>query len=107
MIDAQEALAAGLVRSLHGPEELLSAAHAIAREISDHAAPVSVAMTRRLLARMVEATDPMDAHLAESRGLAERSRSADAREGVAAFLEKRTPQFPQTVGDGYVDMFTD
>ena len=107
MIDAQEALAAGLVRSLHGPEELLPAAHALAREISDNAAPVSAAMTRQLLARMMEATDPMDAHLAESRGLAERSRSEDAREGVASFLEKRPAQFPQRVADGYVDMFGD
>jgi enoyl-CoA hydratase/carnithine racemase len=42
---------------------------------------------------MMHATDPMDAHMAESRGLADRSRSADAREGVAAFLEKRAPDF--------------
>jgi enoyl-CoA hydratase/carnithine racemase len=62
-------------------------------------------MTRQLLARMLGATDPMDAHLAESRGLAERSRSADAREGVTAFLEKRTAQFPQRVNADYVDMF--
>jgi len=107
MIEAQEALQAGLVRSLHGPEELLPAAHAIAREISDNAAPVSAAMTRQLLAHMLHATDPMDAHLAESRGLADRSRSADAREGVAAFLEKRAAAFPQQVGDGYLDLFGD
>jgi enoyl-CoA hydratase/carnithine racemase len=106
-IDAQEALDAGLVRSLHGPEELLPAAYALARDISDNAAPVSATMTRQLLARMTEATDPMDAHLAESRGLAERSRSEDAREGVASFLEKRPARFPQRVGDGYVDMFGD
>jgi enoyl-CoA hydratase/carnithine racemase len=105
MIDAQEAYDTGLVRALHGPEELLPAAYAIARDISDNAAPVSVAMTRQLIARMMEATDPMDAHLAESRGLAERSRSDDAREGVASFLEKRPAKFPQRVGDGYVDMF--
>jgi enoyl-CoA hydratase/carnithine racemase len=107
MIDAHEALGAGLVRSLHAPEELLPAAYAIAKEISDNTAPVSAAMTRQLLAHMLRATDPMDAHLAESRGLAERSRSDDAREGVAAFLEKRAPAFPQQVGDGYLDLFED
>jgi enoyl-CoA hydratase/carnithine racemase len=107
MIDASEALAAGLVRSLHGPEELLPAAHSLAREIADHAAPVSAAMTRQLLAHMLRATDPLDAHDAESRGLAERSRSADAREGVAAFLEKRPAEFPQGLSDGYLDLFGD
>jgi enoyl-CoA hydratase/carnithine racemase len=107
LIDAPEALAAGLVRSLHGPEELLPAADALAREIADNAAPVSAAMTRQLLAHMLHATDPLDAHDAESRGLAERSRSADAREGVAAFLEKRPAVFPQQVGEGYVDLFGD
>jgi enoyl-CoA hydratase/carnithine racemase len=107
LIDAQEALRAGLVRSLHGSQELLPAAYAIAREISDNAAPVSAAMTRQLLAHMLHAIDPMDAHLAESRGLAERSRSADAREGVAAFLEKRAASFPQRLGDGYLDLFED
>jgi enoyl-CoA hydratase/carnithine racemase len=105
IVDAAEAHGAGLVQAVHAPAELLPAAYALAREISDNAAPVSAAMTRRLLARMLGATDPMDAHLAESRGLAERSRSADAREGVTAFLEKRTAQFPQRVNADYVDMF--
>jgi enoyl-CoA hydratase/carnithine racemase len=107
MIDAQEAHSAGLVRSLHGPEELLPAATALAREIAGNAAPVSAAMTRQLLAHMLHATDPLDAHLAESRGLADRSRSADAGEGVAAFLEKRAADFPQRVGDDYLDLFGD
>jgi enoyl-CoA hydratase/carnithine racemase len=105
MIDAHEAHAAGLVRSLHGPEELLPAAYALAREIADNAAPVSAAMTRQLLAHMLHATDPLDAHDAESRGLAERSKSADAREGVASFLEKRAADFPQRVTDGYLDLY--
>ena len=107
IVDAAEALSAGLVQSVHAPAELLPAAYALAREIADNAAPVSAAMTRRLLHRMLGATDPMDAHLAESRGLAARSRSADAREGVAAFLEKRPAQFPLRVGADYVDMWDD
>jgi enoyl-CoA hydratase/carnithine racemase len=107
IVDATEAHAAGLVQAVHAPDELLPAAYALAREISDNAAPVSAAMTRQLLARMLGATDPMDAHLAESRGLAVRSRSEDAREGVAAFLEKRPAQFAQRVSADYVDMFGD
>jgi enoyl-CoA hydratase/carnithine racemase len=105
MVDAQEALATRLVRSVHDPADLLPAAYALAREISDNAAPVSTAMTRQLLWRMLGAPGPEVAHLAESRGLAQRSRSDDAREGVAAFLEKRAPEFPGRVGDAYVDVF--
>ena len=107
IVDAGEALAAGLVQAVHAPGELLPAAYALAREIADNASPVSVAMTRRLLGRMLGATDPTDAHLAESRGLTERSRSADAREGVAAFLEKRPARFPQRVSADYVAMWAD
>jgi enoyl-CoA hydratase/carnithine racemase len=107
LVDAPTALAAGLVRSLHAPDELLSAAHALAREISDNAAPVSAAMTRQLLHRMLAAESPEVAHRAESVGLATRSRSADAREGVAAFLEKRPPVFPGRVSTDFVDMFED
>jgi enoyl-CoA hydratase/carnithine racemase len=107
LIDAQEALAAGLVRSLHAPDELLPAAYALAREISENGAPVSVAMTRQLLWRMLGTSDPMVAHRAESRGLASRSRSDDAREGVGAFMEKRAAEFPGQVSREYVEMFGD
>jgi enoyl-CoA hydratase/carnithine racemase len=98
MIEIAEARAAGLVRSVHEPDELLPAAYAIAAEIRDNTSPVSVALTRRLLWDMSSA-DPMTAHLTESRVLAERSRSLDAREGVASFLEKRIPHFPMQVND--------
>jgi enoyl-CoA hydratase/carnithine racemase len=107
IVDASEAHAAGLVQAVHAPAELLPAAYSLAREIADNAAPVSAAMTRRLLGRMLGATDPMDAHLAESRGLAKRSRSADAREGVTSFLEKRPARFPQRVSADFVEMWDD
>jgi enoyl-CoA hydratase/carnithine racemase len=107
IVDARTALTAGLVRSLHAADELLPAAYELAHEISENAAPVSAAMTRQLLWRMLHATDPMHAHLAESRGLASRSRSDDAREGVASFLEKRAPVFPGRVSVDFVDIFDD
>jgi hypothetical protein len=64
-------------------------------------------MTRQLLWRMLATDDPMVAHRAESRGLFVRSRSDDAREGVASFIEKRPPNFTDTIGESYVEMFDD
>ena len=93
IISAQEALQGRLVRSVHAPDELLPAAHALAREIADHTSAVSVALTRQLLWRMLGESHPMDAHRLDSRGILALGRSADAREGVAAFLEKRAARF--------------
>ncbi|MCB0984398.1 MAG: enoyl-CoA hydratase/isomerase family protein, partial [Ilumatobacter sp.] len=102
---AAEALAGGLVRSVHAPEDLLPAAQAIAAEIAENTAPVSVALTRQMLWRMLGASHPMEAHRADSRGILERGRSADAKEGVVSFLEKRPPAFPVKVSDGLPDIF--
>jgi len=94
---AEEARAGGLVRSVHAPDDLQPAAQAIAREIADNAAPVSVAMTRQMLWRMAGESHPMRAHQIDSRAIAARSSSADAAEGVASFFEKRPASFPDTV----------
>ena len=97
VFDAAEAHRERLVRSLHAPEDLLPAARALAREIADNTAPVSVAMTRQMLWRMASAADPMMAHRIDSRAIQSRGQSADVREGVAAFLDKRAPVFPNKV----------
>lgn len=99
LISAEEARERGLVRSVHEPDELMDAAWAIAREIADSASPVSVAVSRRLLWRMLDAPHPMAAHEIESREIGQRAASGDAREGVRSFLEKRPPQFPDRVSD--------
>ena len=78
---ADEALAGGLVRSVHPPDELLPAAYALAGEIADHTAPVSVALSRQMLWRMLGADHPMAAHRADSRGILDRGRSADVAGG--------------------------
>lgn len=102
---AQEALDGGLVRSIHAPDDLLPAARAIAREIADNTAPVSVAITRQLMYRMAGAAHPMDAHKADSRGIQARGRAADAREGVTSFLEKRPPNYPDKVSKDMPDIW--
>ena len=104
VFDAREALAGGLVRSVHPPGELLDAAHALAREIAENAAPVSVALARQMMWRMLGAAHPMIAHRADSRGLFLRGQAEDVREGVAAFLEKRPADFPERVSDGLPDI---
>ncbi len=105
VFDAHEALEGGLVRSVHAAEDLLDAAHQLAKEIIDNAAPVSVALARRMMWRMLGAEHPMLAHRADSRGMFARGQSADAREGVTAFLEKRPAEFPDRVSDGLPDVF--
>jgi enoyl-CoA hydratase/carnithine racemase len=104
---ATEALEGGLVRSLHEPEDLLPAARAIAADIAEHAAPVSVALTRQMLWRMLGASHPMEAHRVDSRGIQQRGASADSREGVMSFLEKRPAVYPDRVSAGLPDIFPD
>jgi enoyl-CoA hydratase/carnithine racemase len=104
VFSAQEALAGGLVRSLHPKEELLDAARSLAREIAENTAPVSVALARQLMWRMLGAEHPMLAHRADSRGMVARGQSADAAEGITAFLEKRPASFPDRVSDGLPDV---
>ena len=101
---AEEALAGGLVRSVHPAAEVLGAARALAAEIAS-ASPVSVAIARRLLWTMLGAAHPMEAHRADSRAMFARGQSDDAREGVTSFLEKREPEFTDRVSAGLPEIF--
>src|SRR5947208_8358038 len=107
VFSAQEALQAGLVRSVHPGEELLGAACVLAAEIVENCAPVSVALARQMLWRMLGAEHPMLAHRADSRAMFHRGQSADAVEGVTSFLEKREPHFPDSVSAGLPDIQPD
>ena len=94
---AQEALTGGLVRSIHPPAELLPAAVALAREIADNTSAVCVALNRQMMWKMLGAQHPMQAHRIDSKGIYAMGASPDAKEGVEAFLEKRSPAFPMRV----------
>ena len=105
IFDAAEAHERGLVRSIHPQGELLDAAHGIAREIAENTSAVSVAMTRAMLWRLGAAGHPMDAHKIDSRAIYRLSRSEDAKEGIASFLEKRAPAYPDTVSEDMPDFY--
>jgi enoyl-CoA hydratase/carnithine racemase len=90
---ASEALQGGLVSRVLPPHELLPAAEALGREIAQNTSAVSVALSRQMLWKMMGASHPREAHRIESQGVHHMGRSADAREGVLSFLDKRAPMF--------------
>jgi enoyl-CoA hydratase/carnithine racemase len=102
---AQEALEGGLIRSIHAPEDLMGAANEIAAEIAEYVAPVSAALTRQMMWRMLVADHPMQAHRTDSRAILARGASADAHEGVTSFLEKRPAEYSDRVNDDLPDVF--
>ncbi len=104
---AEEAMAGGLVRSVHEPDDLLPAAYALARKLTESSSAVSIAVARKMMWRMLGADHPMAAHRVDSRGILERGRSEDVKEGINSFFEKRAPQFPDKVSDGLGTIFSD
>jgi enoyl-CoA hydratase/carnithine racemase len=107
MFDAAEALDAGLVRSVHTRDDVLGVAQALALEIVENAAPISVALTRQLIWRGLTLGSPYESHIAESRALQITGRSADAREGVASMQEKRPSRFVGRVSTDALDIWSD
>lgn len=105
VFDAQEAKSGGLVRSVHTQAELMEVARGIAREIAENTSAVSVAMTRAMMWRNPSGDHPMMAHRIDSRAIYRLSRSADAKEGIASFLEKRPPEYPGKVSQDMPDFY--
>lgn len=102
---AAEAHAGGLVREPVAPEDLMPAARELANEIAANTSAVSVTLVRQMMWRMLGADHPMEAHKIDSRGIFYRGKSADVREGVESFLEKRPASFPETVSRDLPDYY--
>ena len=94
VFSAEEALAGRLVSRVLAPDALLPTARALAREIADNSSAISVTLARQMMWKLLGADHPMDAHLLDSQAMFWTGRSADAREGIAAFLDKRPARFP-------------
>ena len=101
---ADEALAGRLVSRVVAPADLIPTARTLARSFIDKTAPVSVALIRQMMWRMLGASHPMEAHRIDSKAMFHRGRSADVKEGIVSFLEKRPPQFSDTVSGGLPDL---
>lgn len=105
VFDAAEALEKGFIRSIHEPDDLMKAARDLAHEFADETSSVSIAMIRQMMWKMLTADHPVEAHKVDTRGVYYTGQSADAREGVQSFLEKRAPNFPDKVSKDMPEFF--
>lgn len=105
VFNAEEAARGGLVRSIHKANDLMPAAIDLAHEFAESTSPVSVALIRQMMWKMLGADHPMEAHKIDSRGIYYRGKSVDAIEGVESFLEKRAPTFPGKVSTDMPEYF--
>jgi enoyl-CoA hydratase/carnithine racemase len=97
LFGADEAKVGGLVSEVLPPDRLLARAREIALEIAENTAPVSVAMTRQMLWQYSAAANPFELLEMDGPLSVELGSGSDVKEGVAAFLEKRKPNFPGKV----------
>jgi enoyl-CoA hydratase/carnithine racemase len=103
LIDAQEALTAGLVTRLYPPDELLDAAYELASVLVDKTAPVSIAVIRQMLYRLSALESPLDVQRVDSRLIAGIVDNPDAIEGVTSFMQRRAPRWTLTVDNDIPD----
>jgi len=104
LVPAQEALAAGLVSELVPADQVETRARELALEIAANCSPVALALTRRMLWHFSAQDGPQGALSVDAALNIALGARADVHEGVAAFLEKRKPQFPLKVSTDLADL---
>lgn len=91
LIGAEELTQKGFANHQLAAEELLPKAYEIARRITQHS-QVAIALSRQMMYRNASLPHPQSAHEVDSLAIFYASQSS-GKEGVSAFLEKRTPEF--------------
>lgn len=105
VFDANQALQAGLIKEITTPEKLMPRAVEIATELTKKSSPVSIALTRQMMWKMLGADHPIEAHKIDSRGIQIRGSSRDGIEGIKSFLEKRPANFIDSVNKDMPDYY--
>ena len=98
ILTAEQALEGRLLRSVHEPEDLVEAALELARSFVVRRSPAALGMAKQLLYRNSSVEHPIEAHRADSLAMWHAS-TGDGKEGVAAFLGKRDPEFTSSTRD--------
>lgn len=97
-VDADEALALGLVSRVTEPGEVVAAAAAYARDLAANCSPTSMAVIKHQVLTDLDASYE-HAMRGAYRAMGALATGPDFREGIDSFLDKRAPRFPPLPGD--------
>ncbi len=103
IISAREALEFGIVSHVWPDAEFMSKVREMAADIAQNTAPVSVAITKRLIWGLLAEDEMEKAQALDSRAFQWTGKQADSREGVTAFLEKRKPAWKMRPSKDFPD----
>ncbi len=104
VFSSQEALQHGLVSDVISDDKLIDRALEIGSSYSSKTSAISVSLARHMMWNMLAATHPDEAHILDSMAMERMGKSPDIKEGIASFLEKRSPNFSMKVSKDLPDL---